>query len=480
MQTIANSASQGQITLTFWLHFAHDKLTLAQIGGINAVQIKLKLLADRLRLITISLVTCLCAHSLMAEKLSIETPKPVAVKPASVDTIVLLNQGQIEGKLLTVDPDQTVYQIQLVSGGILSIEKDQVDRVIRQNHSLDEYHRISPTFADTAKKQWEISHWCSQHRLKDLAMLHAKRVVQLDPNHSKAHGLLGNSYRNGEWIPREVYLKSKGYVKYEGSWMSLERAALREIRTRTNERYLQWQFDLMQWRRGLDDRRVEKTNIKLIEVQNPDAVPGIIYLLGKEDNSELQDAYIKVLGNIGNSSAINFLIFNSVFQNNERLRNLCLKQVLRHQTPYFIQRYARYLDHYDNGIVNRAAYALGHLKYRSSVVPLANALVTRHINEDALDDPEKNPIYFPSRQPFGHRFDVKGPRPSKIHLTTDGFNAKSINPYGVVKIKNRGVRDSLVYISDGVDFGFETTAWKSWYISQLTIRVPTIRGRRDE
>ncbi|MGY8767545.1 MAG: HEAT repeat domain-containing protein [Pirellulales bacterium] len=431
-------------------------------------------------MITISLVSLHFAHSVLAEKISIETTKSTPVKMASVDTIVLLNQGRIEGKLLTVDPDQSVYEIALSSGGILSIEKDQIERVIRQNKAIDEYHRISPTYENTALKQWELTTWCSKHHLKDQSLLHAQRVVQLDPGHSKAHALLGNSYRNGEWVHRDVYMKSKGYIKYDGSWISQERAALREIRARRNEHQNQWRFDLIQWRKGLDDPRVEESEIKIYELKDPAAVAGIIYLLGREDRLTLQDAYIEVLGNIGDSSAMNFLIFHSVFQNNERFRDLCLKQVLRHRSPYFVGKYAKYLDHYDNGIVLRAAYALGRLEYRSAVVPLANALETKHISLEYQGKPIENIPYFPSFQKYGNRFEIKGPRVSTINLTTEKFIDNSLNQYSILQVRNRGVREALIHISEGLDFEYAPTAWKSWYTVQLASKTPEIRGRRDQ
>jgi hypothetical protein len=53
----------------------------------------------------------------------------------------------------------------------------------------------------SAESEVALATWCRSERLDDLAQAHARAALVLDPENEKAHALLGETKRDGKWVP---------------------------------------------------------------------------------------------------------------------------------------------------------------------------------------------------------------------------------------------------------------------------------------
>src|SRR5262249_38293217 len=87
----------------------------------------------------------------------------IGSRPARCDFIALRNGGEIRGELLT-DPRARnageLVSIRTLSGAVVTVEKQQVDDVVRRRMVLEEYETLRRAAADTLAAQWELAEWC--------------------------------------------------------------------------------------------------------------------------------------------------------------------------------------------------------------------------------------------------------------------------------------------------------------------------------
>jgi hypothetical protein len=82
-------------------------------------------------------------------------------------------------------------------GGSSSLRGRKVDDP--QILYLERLRRLDPTSADA---EAAIASWCRANQLDDAMKHHAQRALALDPEHEKAHALLGEVRVDGRWVPK--------------------------------------------------------------------------------------------------------------------------------------------------------------------------------------------------------------------------------------------------------------------------------------
>ncbi|WP_146118839.1 HEAT repeat domain-containing protein [Blastopirellula marina] len=398
---------------------------------------------------------------------------PLAVQGEVVE---LANGGQLNATPVH-DSERAAkgqVELELAGFGTVVVEKEKVLRIENPQVSEDAYFDQASQFADTVEDQWKLAQWCNQNGLARCFQRHAHRVLQLDPNFAPARFALGYQQRSGQWVSQEEIQRERGYIRHDGKWMTVQEAALATAREKHEQDLIDWAIRLRRWRQQLGKSNAPEVQIDFENETNPDMVPGLISLLGDESNSSLIELYIRVLGRLDSPRARTFLMENAVFQNNPNHRLLCQKEVLRFKDPRMVEFYTGLLQSYDNTIVNRTAEILAQLDYPSAIAPLAGALQTRHLAPHSA----RHTYFYTSIQP-DHYFDISGPRDSYRSLTLQQFLSRSNNAYDTVWVQNHGVRQALIAICDGEDFGFEPASWKAWYKKAYAPESPTIRLSRD-
>lgn len=410
----------------------------------------------------------------------------IAVRPVGADTVILVSGGKLSGDLQETVGDPNAPRKIVSPQGVIELAPEMIFEVQRETPELIEYRERARKAGMTISDQWELVQWCRLNALYDESYDHCELILKLDPDHVEARNMLGFQKRNGEWVQREDYMLSRGFVRYNGRWRTHQQVQLLEERRLIKAAQVAWYVKLKRWRESLGTPQARDNQIDFSLIRDPMAMHGLVRLLGQEGNLKLQRLYVETLGNLDGNVALRFLMDHSVFQNNPDHREMCMIEVLKHRHPLMIEHYSRFLESYDNGLANRAADCLGALGYPSAVIPLSNALRTRVIQREFRQSPgeskphEVNAVFHYSREPAAIRFDVDGP-PATLRMTTlDQFLEDSQSEHIIAWVENPNVYSALRNLTGGRDFGFHAGAWKAWYTQQQVSATPVIQARRGD
>ncbi len=381
---------------------------------------------------------------------------------AQGEVIVLRNGGRIEGTL--VNPKEVPrekYVVKTASGGEVTLAKDQVKEVVRQNPRELEYNKIRPQYPDTVEGQWALAEWCREQSLTEARNRHLQRVIELEPNHKAARAALRYVFLDGQWKTRDQIFQERGYVKdASGQWklpQEIEETARREKQDKAEK---EWFANIKRWRGWLTGGRAEEAQHEFGRIKDPNAVPAIKKNLEDERLEAVRKLYIQILGRIGSPAALQVLAIASMEDVSEDIRLSCLEHLAKDPQPSVIDFYVQRLRHKDNIVVNRAADGLGQLKATSALRPLVDALVTTHrFQLPSAPEGQYSTTFSPNGGVPGYTFGGGGPK----------FITK--------QIPNQSVRDALVKLS-GVDFEFNVRAWRNWLSTQKKPQQ-NVAGRRD-
>ena len=337
------------------------------------------------------------------------------------------------------------------SGVTLHLKPSQVKEAIRKSSVLVEYERLSPSFADTVEDQWELAEWCHHHRLPSHRKQHLQRILQMDPHHLAARRALGYSFIADEWVTSAEWMSGKGYLYYEGRWrLPQEIQLIEECRTQERE-VRQWNVRLRRWRdAGARAERRDGAVERFRAVRDPAAVSGLHDMLQRETLRHWKAVYIDALSGIAGDTAVATLIACSLDDPDEEIRWYCMQQIRRIQPATAVTDYVRALQDVDNRRVQRAAIALALLDDGSSVGPLIEALMTRHV----LTLPGEKGR---SADSVSTTFSSDGPG-----LVVGDQSRRMVQVFSTQE-----VLDALIQLTDGVNFHYDQASWRAWHESQL-------------
>ena len=81
-----------------------------------------------------------------------------------------------------------------------------------------------------ADGHYQLAQWCRGVKLIDQMTAEATAAIAINPEHAGARKLLGHEKIKGQWLSGEPRYKAKGWVKYHGQWMPIERQRSMERR----------------------------------------------------------------------------------------------------------------------------------------------------------------------------------------------------------------------------------------------------------
>jgi len=370
------------------------------------------------------------------------------------DIFVLHSGGQVRGELLNKDESpRTSYHIKTSAGGTLSLESDQVKGVIRQSATELQYDRIRSRFADTVEGQREAAEWCRNHRLTKQRKAHLERIIELDSEDAEARRALGFVKIQGRWITQNEHMQASGYVRYGGAWRYPQEVELLERQQKEKIAQAEWLTRIRRWNGWLTSDKAEQARANIAAIQDPYAVKALSLNLNRSTVREVKLLYIEALTRIGTPEAMDTLVDRSINDRDEEVRLACLERIATRQYAPATKRYVQALKAKENPIVNLAAVALAHMKDRTAVGPLIDALVTEHKFILRKDDPRQMSSTFstdPSLSGMGGNGSF-----------SFGGGAKSVK----IPIHNRDVLDALIALT-GQNFNYEVKDWKVWFAAQ--------------
>lgn len=379
------------------------------------------------------------------------------------EVVVLKSGGHVEGKLLNAkETPRQKYVLELAGGNRVTFDKSQVSEVMHQTAAKDEYEKIRHTYADTVEAQMELATWCRDHHLATERERHLKRVLELDPDHAEAHLLLKHQRIGGVWRSERQHWESQGYVLYQGHWMTPQEQELRERARKAELAEKDWKQRMKRWRMWMNEGREAEALAQIDQITDPFAIKALAEAISKEPVVEYRKRYLDTLARIDTPHAWKILLGGSLYDQDEEVRLTCLDHVTERPVPTFVDYYLDHLHDKKNPIVNRAAMALGRLKDRSTVLPLIDALITRHEYQVA---------------PAGQ---------GGYNATFGSMNGQSLG--GGMSFGNQGPKIEVVYHNNedvlqalvqltGQNYDYNVAAWKSWYTTLK--RANSLNPRRD-
>jgi hypothetical protein len=383
----------------------------------------------------------------------------IDARAARADIFVLTSDGQIQGEIVNspdTPKDKTV--IRTLAGGEITLEKKQIKQIIPQSAAELEYEKIRPTYPDTVDGQWQLAEWCRDHSLSKQRQVHLERVIALDTDHKQARAALGYAMIEGRWIRRDDLMKERGYVLYKGKWELPQQVELEETKRKVDAAQRDWFAKLKLWRARLD---ADELHARLLATTDPAAIPAINQMLKNESAQKIKIYLIEALIHLGTTDALATAVMLTLDDPDEEVRLSALDELAKTKHPELTSIYVKALRSSDNTRVNRAAFCLGQLQDKSAILPLIDALQTRHkFIENSGGQPGQ------MSTTFGN-----GPGGAIGGLAVGG-GPKEIK----VWLQNQEVLKALTALTP-VNFDFNQAAWKSWYASQKKpVNVDARRG----
>jgi hypothetical protein len=167
-----------------------------------------------------------------------------------------------------------------------------------------------------------------------------------------------------------------------------------------------------------------------------------------------------MLGRLDTPVATSALVDAAIQDNDEEVRLRCIEQLKQRDTAAPVQSFARALRSSSNRQINRAAVALGRLGDAEAVLPLINALITRH--EAVL----------PAQPTIQPSFSSGADGNSGFGMSIGGAPRKVAR-----SAENKSVLEALVALTQQ-NFQYSESDWKDWYIQQHAL-PDDVNLRRD-
>lgn len=400
----------------------------------------------------------------------------------SADVVRLKNGGEVRGQLEASSAQMSEpLVVRTLSGAVVEIDREETDFVQRRSRVMEEYVSKSRSLTPSIDSHWQLAEWCRSHRLKNQRSEQLELLLQLEPDHEDARKILGHVKHHGEWMPREEMMAKQGYVKYRNQWITSQELALIEKNAKQREAELVWYPKVrlwLGWIHGNDHHRKKEGLNQFSELREPDAVPALMKMMATHDDLETRRLYVRVLGQIPGSGAVEALLDRYLYDPSEAVWSEALLAIQPGQYELAIPMLISALTNDSNSVIQRAASALGNTGSEQAVPALIAALITTHkLKVEVVDS---QPISF-GRSSSGS-VGMVDPRQANgaAMLELEMLARLGQLPYGarivpfyqtpkntkvvtvVVDVKNAAVLTALEKITDK-HLGYNESDWHLWW-----------------
>ena len=400
------------------------------------------------------------------------------------DLIRLQSGGEVRGTLRpghTRDPQVT---IDTLSGGVVVVDRGQVALSTVRRVEVEQYEVRTREMPDTVDAHWELAEWCRQNRLTSQREEQLEQIVAIEPNHAVARKALGHVQERGEWMSREDQMAARGYVHHKGKWVTQQELDLLEKSAAERAAEKEWfskTYAWVRWVAGNSERQRQEGIAQLQQITDPAAVAALSTHMATHDVIGVRRLFVNILKGISGPRPVRALAERSLFDLDGLLREEALAAIRPEFAAAASTAFVPALRSKDNAVVNRAGYALGHLRDRRSVPALIEALVTRHTYQ--VQVPVDNLPEGMVRQPDGTV--LADPRTVSSYLPPDiqlALRAGQL-PFGVnvvpppqaapqfrqvkvnVEQQNDAVLTALQELT-GQNFGYDERTWRLWWAAE--------------
>ena len=143
-----------------------------------------------------------------------------ALLPAAVsaDEVYLKSGGQLSGRIVS----RTATQIEVdIGAGHITVPVSQVVKIEEGRSALHEYQDRAAALGPSDAAGWvALGDWASARSLGTQAREAYTKALALAPEDPRANAALGRTQIDGRWVSEEEGYRAKGYVQYQGEWMT--------------------------------------------------------------------------------------------------------------------------------------------------------------------------------------------------------------------------------------------------------------------
>ncbi len=376
------------------------------------------------------------------------------------DEFQLVTGGILTGELLNLDQTPRSQYVIKTKSGRLVLEAKQVVRVKLKSAALKEYEKVVGAIENSAEAHWQMAQRCTLAELWPQRDDHLQQVIKLDPGHERARQLLGYVRINDQWQKTDVWMRKQGYVKHKKRWRLPQELVAEIAAEKRLQESVALKMQIQRWRTAIIKGRSGSSDATraIKGLENRLATPILSELLAKKNEPRpLKLLYIEVLSKLGGGVAEQALVERVINDGDDRVQEVCLEQLRDWKSRRAIVVFVTKLNSSNNAEINLAGYALGQIGHGDAIVPLIDALTSKH----KLQIGSGNQINA-GFSPGGSGGLGFGGRPKIIEQ----------------EMLNKRVHGALLLlVPEGVNYGFNKNAWKDWYAKANTPRNVSLRRR---
>lgn len=337
------------------------------------------------------------------------------------------------------------------------------------DQALLEYReRVAAIEKGDASGHYLLGLWCKQQGLADEARLQFDKVVSLSPDHRGARRELGHEQCGGQWLTRDEAMRAKGLVLHDGAWMlpeEVDRLLLPETEKKEMEAEQARVRKLLKTMQT-GEPRVERMAVKALDgIEDRYKVEPMAYAL-RYPTENVRVFVAEELGRIKDQRALRPLIYRSLVDPSEPVRDATLAAVVNYGVPNTVAPYIRALGSPNQDVRINAAKAVGELGDIRGVEYLVY-----HLSAHGGGVGTSSHIYLANQLSFIQDFDVEVAQTAFIADPIVGIIQEGV----ILDVKvlatsreadileRRVIRHSLKKLTKQ-DFGEDATAWGQWWV----------------
>jgi len=137
---------------------------------------------------------------------------------AAGDDIYLKSGGKMSGRIVSRTSTSVVVD---VGAGRITVPAAQVLRIEEKQSALQTYEERAGALGPGDVDAWvALGEWASAQGLGTQARDAYTRALSASPGDPRANAGVGNVELDGRWVSQDESYAAKGYVKYQGEWMT--------------------------------------------------------------------------------------------------------------------------------------------------------------------------------------------------------------------------------------------------------------------
>ncbi|MCA8995338.1 MAG: HEAT repeat domain-containing protein [Planctomycetaceae bacterium] len=408
---------------------------------------------------------------------------------AAADLIRLHSGGEVRGEVRDEPPssekrkgdreaEKESHSLTVItlSGAEMVLAQPDVEFVEQRTAIFEEYVTRARVVEDTVEGHWDLAEWCRSQRLLDEQREQLERVVELEPDHAEARGILRHVNRNGVWMSREEMMRQRGYVQHRGRWITTQEMELLNKTSAEREAELAWFPKIrtwLAWATSTSPQRQKDGVQNLKDIQDPDAISALDRFLGSHESRQVRLLMVEILSGISDQRIVVPLLEFFLYDGDPVVRRGAIDLLGPAYLDTALPHLVKALDDDSNLTVNRAAEALGFLGDERAVPRLIESLITSHKYKVAV--PQGNQMSFGTGADGRPTMGGSSLIPPGIEMMARAGQlpyGAIVNPPNVpgamktvtvrVTVKNTDVLGALQKLT-GQDFGYDERAWLQWW-----------------